>query len=69
MGYREVYQDSLQDPVAFWGAAVKSITWDVEPSRVLDVEAAPLLATIDDPVILDEIGAALSGMRYPRSGS
>lgn len=141
MGYGQVYQESWQDPVAFWGSAAKAITWDVEPSLVFDDEAAPFYkwfpdgmlntcfsavdpnevvgelvemvrsqsgpaaalktvtvverlpktrsgkilrgtmrqiadgeewkmpATIDDPVILDEIGAALSGMGYPRSDS
>ena len=37
--------------------------------QIADGEDWKVPATIDDPGILDEIGAVLAGMGYPRSGS
>ncbi len=37
--------------------------------QIADGGGGMVPATIDDPVILDEIGEALAGMGYPRSGS
>jgi propionyl-CoA synthetase len=34
--YRTEYRRSIDDPAGFWGEAAKGITWDREPTRILD---------------------------------
>ena len=34
--YRTEYRRSIDDPAEFWGEAAKGITWDREPTRILD---------------------------------
>ena len=49
--YREVYGRSLSDPEAFWGEAAKAITWDREPTVVLDASNPPFYRWFPDGVL------------------
>ncbi len=40
-GYAEIYQHSLNDPEAFWGAVAKDLHWYSPWNRVLDESAKP----------------------------
>jgi len=39
--YKEQYQQSLNDPEAFWGNAAKAIDWDKPATKTLDASQAP----------------------------
>lgn len=39
--YRAAYQQSLEDPAAFWGRAAEAIDWVTPPPRVLDDDRPP----------------------------
>jgi propionyl-CoA synthetase len=49
--YKEAWQLSISDPVAFWGEAAKSIDWYVEPKIVLDASDAPHFKWFPDGVM------------------
>ena len=36
VGYRELFQASLEDPAAFWAQAAEAVSWTTAPQRVLD---------------------------------
>ncbi|MGW8369781.1 MAG: acetyl-coenzyme A synthetase N-terminal domain-containing protein, partial [Gammaproteobacteria bacterium] len=40
--YKTVYRSSLDDPVAFWGAAADELVWSKRWDEVLDASNAPL---------------------------
>ncbi|GAA5070605.1 propionate-CoA ligase PrpE [Roseibacterium beibuensis] len=42
MAYGEIYEAAKRDPEAFWMEAAKGIDWDVQPSKALFDENAPL---------------------------
>jgi propionyl-CoA synthetase len=46
--YRQVWEQSINDPESFWGAAARGIDWYREPTRVLDDARAPLYEWFSD---------------------
>ena len=42
MGYKELYQQSIEQPETFWADAARGIAWDKPWSKVLDDSKAPL---------------------------
>jgi propionyl-CoA synthetase len=42
MAYRELYQQSIEQPETFWAEAARSIHWDRPWDKVLDASGAPL---------------------------
>ncbi len=46
--YLDMYERSLQDPTAFWGEAATAITWDRDPTVVLDDADAPFVRWFPD---------------------
>ncbi|KWX65585.1 propionyl-CoA synthetase [Mycobacterium sp. NAZ190054] len=40
-GYRDLFDASINDPVAFWKDAARAVTWTVAPERVLDDSNPP----------------------------
>ena len=49
--YREVYDRSLADPEGFWEEAAGAITWDREPTVVLDTSNPPFYRWFPDGVL------------------
>src|SRR5690606_41366983 len=47
-GYRELYQNSITDPAAFWADAAKAVTWTREPQRILDDSNPPFYRWFPD---------------------
>jgi propionyl-CoA synthetase len=48
MGYRELFNASIEDPQSFWSDAAKAVTWTREPSRVLDDSTPPFYRWFPD---------------------
>jgi propionyl-CoA synthetase len=46
--YREAYQQSIDDPQRFWGAAADAVTWTRQPQRVLDDDNPPFYRWFPD---------------------
>ena len=42
MSYQKIYEYARSNPEGFWMEASTAIDWDVEPSRALSDEKAPL---------------------------
>jgi propionyl-CoA synthetase len=51
VGYREVYEQSIQDPNRFWGEAANAIDWITPPTVVLDDSAPPMYRWFSDGVL------------------
>ena len=51
MGYHEIYERSLNDPLGFWAEAATAIDWDHAPSIVLDDSNAPFYRWFPDGVL------------------
>jgi propionyl-CoA synthetase len=51
VGYREVYEHSIQDPNAFWGEAATAIDWITPPTVVLDDATPPMYRWFTDGVL------------------
>ena len=47
-GYRELFDASIEDPVAFWSDAARAVTWTREPQRVLDDSNPPFYRWFPD---------------------
>ncbi len=46
--YRDIFQASLDDPVAFWGQQAAAVTWTTEPTRILDDDNPPFYRWFPD---------------------
>jgi propionyl-CoA synthetase len=46
--YAEAYQESIEQPEAFWGKAAEAVQWYRKPSRVLDSARAPFYRWFPD---------------------
>jgi propionyl-CoA synthetase len=51
MSYHDQYSQAKQDPDGFWMNAAKSIDWNVEPSKALFAENAPLYEWFADGMV------------------
>ena len=40
-GYRQIYEESLANPTAFWASAAKAVTWTRAPEQILDDSRPP----------------------------
>lgn len=47
-GYRDLFDSSITDPVAFWGAAADAVTWTRPPGRILDDSNPPFYRWFPD---------------------
>ncbi|CAN3130500.1 propionyl-CoA synthetase [Mycobacterium sp. smrl_JER01] len=47
-GYRDLFDASINDPVAFWGAAAEAVTWTRAPQRILDDDNPPFYRWFPD---------------------
>ncbi|QZT61868.1 propionyl-CoA synthetase [Mycolicibacterium austroafricanum] len=47
-GYRDLFDSSINDPVAFWGAAADAVTWTRRPGRILDDSNPPFYRWFPD---------------------
>jgi len=48
MGYRELFDASIQNPQGFWADAAKAVTWTTEPHQVLDDRNPPFYRWFPD---------------------
>lgn len=51
MSYAEIYQSALDSPEDFWMKAAKAVDWDVQPSKALFDENAPLYEWFSDGML------------------
>ena len=49
--YRQVWEQSINDPEHFWGEAARGIDWYREPTTVLDGSRAPIFEWFSDGVL------------------
>jgi len=48
IGYRELFNSSIENPAGFWSDAARAVTWTREPQRVLDDANAPIYRWFPD---------------------
>lgn len=51
LNYRELYQDSVDNPEEFWLKAAEGITWTKQPTRAVDESNPPLYRWFPDGVL------------------
>ncbi|MEL7343901.1 MAG: propionyl-CoA synthetase [Pseudomonadota bacterium] len=51
MGYQDIYEAAKADPDAFWMQAAQAIDWDVQPSKALFDDNAPLYEWFADGML------------------
>ncbi len=48
VGYRELYDASIEDPETFWASAARAVTWTREPRHILDDSNPPFYRWFPD---------------------